>query len=66
MLIKDNKVFNVNFKFNCNVRDDLKFLDYLQKITDYITHTTTFKLMITDKFHLISDDCGIILNNYII
>jgi hypothetical protein len=66
MLIKDNKVFNVNFKFNGNVRDDLEFLDYLQKTTDHITHTTASKLMITDKSHSISDDCDIILNNYII
>jgi len=34
MLIKDNKIFNVNFKFNGNVRDDLEFLDYLQKTND--------------------------------
>jgi hypothetical protein len=66
MLIKDNKIFNVNFKFNGNVRDDLEFLDYLQKTTDCITHTSAFELMITDKSHLISDDCVISLNNYII
>ncbi len=66
MLIKDNKIFNVNFKFNGNVRDDLEFLDYLQKTNDCITHTSSFELMITDKSHLISDKCVIILNNYII
>jgi hypothetical protein len=65
-LIKDNKIFNVNFKFNGNVRDDLEFLDYLQKTNDCITHTSAFELMITDKSHLISDECVIILNNYII
>jgi hypothetical protein len=55
-LIEDNKIFNLNRKNTYNLHYSLELLNYLDKITNNIIHTSPFELIITDKSHLISDD----------
>jgi len=55
-LIKNNKIFNLNRKNTYELDYKLELLNYLDKITDKIIHTSSFELIITHKSHLISDD----------
>ena len=64
-LIKNNKIFNLNHKNTYELNYNLELLNYLDKITDNIIHSSPFELMITNKSHLISDDFIINWNNYI-